>query len=280
MKELTALIKRYLGIVNNFAGQQAERRARMNLYQKVTTALLQRVKINVEALAPLLKLYAKSDAYFTPIALILRSITSDFLTFCYFTTFYTEDDNFETLENEINLHDRDFLRSILEVTDAEKTIHKHEPFSDYLYRNEREQLRRIDQLTRRFRYLIDSRVRGKKIKPKSTKEIRLTSNDDLFFTKSERENPKIAITEKYKFDRMARFAFKKYVLAYIAFKYFSQFQHFSTQADELNQNANLGRNEYFLTVGIDLVLVMTTICVSVIDPDDKKTIESLNKLYV
>lgn len=154
VKALQDIIVEYNALIDDFSITQVEKGAHLKKIQKVSNDFLERTRINCEALVPMLEIYKTNNAMIQPIGLLTRSILSDFLTFCYLVTFAdAQDTTQESVQNELDLLERDFLRSMLEVGELESRLNEYNKNILNAYETEEIYLEHLAHIKEEFGHL-------------------------------------------------------------------------------------------------------------------------------
>src|SRR5258706_2519669 len=152
---LKLILKDYNSLLDEFSVIQIARGNDLKPLQKVSNDFLVRTRINTEALIPLLEIYKTSRPTIQPIGLLVRSILSDFLTFCYLVTFtHSDDANEETMQNELHLLERDFLNSMMEVINLESDMSEYRSDIPPVFENNEAYERHVVKLKQQFKHLF------------------------------------------------------------------------------------------------------------------------------
>jgi hypothetical protein len=277
VKALKKLVEDYNAIVDNFSMVQMAKNAQLTKIQKVSNDFLERTRINCEALIPLLEIYEAKDAMIQPIGLIIRSTLADFLTFCYLVSFTSAGDEAQdSLQNELHILERDFLRSMLEVGEIESKLNEYNPNIPNAFESVETYQEHLTAITNLFSHLYINE--GGVLRIKTPSEFRQTSNPGYCDTPGVFENPGSFVTEKYKWQRMVRRDFGKYVLTFSGFKFFSQFQHYSKMSMEMIRKDSAGTLFFHLTLAINAILIMTDFQIQLIDGNDGEFLKQLREL--
>lgn len=274
---LIEVIKEYNEIVDEMAiareGQQ------LSIIQKVCNDFMNRTRINNEALIPMLTLYKDNTSLLLPIGLILRSILSDFLTSSYLITFHDAGDAQEqALRNELNILDRDFLRSMLKSMELEKSIHELNPDIAAMFADDAAYQAKKTSIQSKFPYLF--KQENISLRLLDVKELRATSDKDKFFS-TPQEFATVGsgfMSEEYKFDRIKQRGFAKYSTAFISFKYFSQFQHYSKLGFKILDEEFEGFGYFHLVASINIMLISTWFQIMILEGQQNEFAQRINAL--
>lgn len=274
---LQSLIKEYNSLLDEFAQAQIKSGKKLKTLQKVSNDFLNRTRINNEGLLPLLENYKTQISAIQPIGLLVRSILSDFLTFCYLATFSDGMDVEEvSIQNELDLLERDFLRSMLEVIEIESKINQYNKNIPLEFEDREEYEAQIRDLKDRFKHLF---INDKSdLRLKKPKEFRATSFQTFFHSKEEFATAPPFMTEKYKWERMIKRGFSKYVTVFTAFKFFSQFQHYSPMSMELARKETEPYAFFHLIMAIDAIIIVTDMQIQIIDGKGSDYLPRLRKI--
>ncbi|MCK4663497.1 MAG: hypothetical protein KAT68_11570 [Bacteroidales bacterium] len=201
----------------------------LNYYQRFLIYHIERFRIITESLISILNLMQNDIRHKLSLSLLLRSVNSDFLTILYLSTFYnTNKDNQIAINNEINIFLKDYIKFIEKINIEEPEVKKHfHNISEVFIKNQEYVL---NNLHTEYKNLY--KHKNGEFKLKSNFEIR-ESTPDSFFVNNDRKEK---ITEKYKFERLKKYGKEKFGMAYIIFKYYSQFQHVSPMDNRLLRN--------------------------------------------
>jgi len=246
--------------------------------QKTANEFLIRTQLNVSGLLPLLESYKSKGSMILPIGLIMRSIFSDFITLCYLITFSdNERSSNESIKNELIVLNRDFIKSIFEIKKMEGLLAGYLPnfTAQFFSKQEAEDYIRNAKLM--MPNLFDAKGATRKIS-----SIRSTSNSE-FFKKfgTKIDSPESFMTDKYKWDRIEHHpSFKKYILIFLGYKIFSQFQHYSPISMQLLDEKHEAKLFYELAIGVDAINIITDIHFQLIDNVDNKHLSDLRLLKV
>lgn len=273
MKDLVASIGFLCDLLDEFAGSQTKKGTSLNDLQAPLNDLGYRIRVNMESCKHLVNQYEKNYEYAFPLALILRSVISDILTFCYVVRFYdfdADDKSQPSLVNELNLLDKDFISGLFLAVEKEHDITKFIP--EIEQRKTVEETRALmDELKERLSHLFS----GKEFK--SSKAMRYSSLPKFFKSLKDREKPSGMMSETYKYDRiMEQTFFSNYAMIMSVFKYYSSLHHYSRLSNELLKDKK--RNMYYLFLTVDLVFMTYIIYVQLFEKDDQQWLQKLRKI--
>jgi hypothetical protein len=277
ISSLQSVIKEYNELLDEFAIVQVHKAAKLKTLQKVCNDFLNRTRINNEALVLLLEIYKAKRSTILPIGLLIRSILSDFLAFCYLATFSNSKDADEiSIQNELDLLERDFLKSMMEVSELESKIDQYNENIPPAFEDNTAYEKHVEKIKHQFKHLFKSE--NTQLRFKKPSEFRATSLQDLFDSKEEFATAPSFITEKYKWERMVRRGFSKYVIVFTAFKFFSQFQHYSPMSAELIREGSEAHAFFHLVMAIDSMIIVTDMQIQIIDGKDSKYLSRLRAI--
>ena len=86
------------------------------------------------------------------------------------------------------------------------------------------------------------------------------------------------MTEKYKWERMIKRGLGKYVIVFTAFKFFSQFQHYSPISMELTKQVSEPYAFFHLIMAIDSIIIVTDMQIQIIDGKDSVYLPRLREI--
>lgn len=276
LNTLINIIKEYNQLTDDLA--KAKNGTKLTIIQKVCNDFMNRSRINNEALVLLLEIYKNNDSLIQPIGLIVRSMLSDFLTSCYLMTFHDPKDSDEqSLKNELYILERDFLKSMLETIKLERSMHELNSSFKPVFANEDEYNEKLSSIKKLYHHLFQNDDINQEMK--NIKELRDTSDNKFFPLKDKFANIGNGfMSEKYKFNRIKTHGFGEYSIAFIPFKYFSQFQHYSKKAIDMLEDDFQRFGFYHLVTSINLALIATHFQIQLIDGGTSKFIIRLDKL--
>ena len=211
-------------------------------YASYLLDIFARFRLNIEGLLNLLDSFYEDYRLKICVNLILRAICSDILTALYLATFYDkEDPEHIALKNELDLLRSEYLKS------SKQTIEEEHIFLELFEANQKTTLEEKNKLFNKFAgELLD-----KNGKLKTKKQIRETTNPKLKLGLIDSGS---FLTEIEKFNRIKEKGLGKFGFVFIAFKYYSQFQHFSQASKALIEN-NPFRDTFFMALTLDNMLM-------------------------
>jgi len=221
------------------------------------TELLVRFQFNIYGILSILPKFAENIEFKLPLSLILRSINSDILTIFYLNSFISpQDKELIGLKNEIMIFYKDYIRFIKDFGQEELNIVKNisPEWSEYINKLE-------NTINKHFESYSDFyKEENGKCKFKSNSELRETTPAFYFLDLKSKNEPNNFITERYKYDRIKSISHDKFCgFAYLAFKYYSQYQHISSATIELLYLDRNQLDDKFLSLTIENVLISTNL---------------------
>ncbi|MEX2410484.1 MAG: restriction endonuclease subunit S, partial [Candidatus Paceibacterota bacterium] len=232
------------GVIDEFGKEMAKIKKPLNVVEQYYNSHLKRVRANLEGVIQLLDSYANCYIIIIPIAQIMRSLLTDFLTAYYMFTFYDRKDTDHTsFSNELKLFDRDACNAMVEWMESEEDLHK---FNENLPPISEE---RIEERKKGFEFFFSEILDDNK-KRKKPKDIRSSSNPKFFGGNKTLKNPSGIINEKYKIDRLKEMEYFKMPDGYMLYKYYSQFYHESKLSSHLAGKDTVNDNFKYLRWGL------------------------------
>ncbi len=172
-----------------------------------------RIRYNIEGLLNLLDSFANDYRLKACINLILRSICSDILTALYLRTFYDKNDpENNAVKNELEIISSEYLHSAKQIGEE---IHKLLDLP-------------LDKSKIWFENFA-SELLNEKGQIKGRAELRTSTNVSI---KEGLKDSGNFLTENEKFKRIEARGFSSFRAVFVAFKYYSQFQHFTTRSND------------------------------------------------
>lgn len=274
---LQTMLKEFSLLIDEFSIIQINKRNKLKPLQIVSNNLLNRTQINREALILLLENYKLKRSAILPIGLLIRSILSDFITFCYLSSFSDKNDVDEiSIQNELKLLERDYLMAMIEVGEIEGNIHQYNKNIPTKFKNREAYELALNDVKELYKHLYKGENPQNDLK--EPKELRATSFTEFFDSKEEFEKPHNFITEKYKWKRMIKRGFSKYVIVFTAFKFFSQFQHYSPDSAILTREITEPHAFFHLLMAFDSMIIVTHMQFQVIDGKESKYLPRLREI--
>jgi hypothetical protein len=199
------------------------------------------------------------------LSLILRTINSDFLTLIYLLTFINNKSETIAFENEIKLLKRDFIKFLEELAKEE------DEFLAEIMNEIVDTQKKLEEIRLNNKDFYIRNENGS-YKLKTCKELRETTDDRYFPSIEEKNRNSPFVTERMKFDRIKKSGYLKFSDAYINFKYYSQFQHFSDSFEQIMGKNYLLDNRCLLTT-IEYLFIGTNYILNYIeDTENAKNI--------
>ncbi len=274
---LKSFLEEYNIIVDEFTVEQVKSGKKLSVMEKVCNDFLQRTSLNVAGLIPLFELYKTEPGMIQPIGLVIRSCLSDFLTFCYLSTFASPLEKSEaSLTNELHLLEKDFLNSVLEVSRLEAKISEYNESIPNIFDSREEFEQETLEIKKLFGHLFKSEDAGLRFKKPS--EFRQSSLPDYFDSKEEYSSGGSFLTESKKWDRMTRRGFRKYVTVFIGFKFFSQFQHYSKMSIEMIGKRSEEHLFFHLIMALNSITIVSDMQIQIIDGAKSSFLDRLRNL--
>lgn len=255
-ESILKLVKEYITITNPYIKTLSEKK--LNKFQYFYFCLLLRFNINFKALIPLFTSFKADKSFKLPISLILRSLIDDYLTVQYLLTFYDPADKKNiALINEITIIDRDFVKFQEDLLREELNQLKNEGIAEW--DSDKKIQARIDQFKKDNPEFFTSKLEGYKLK--SIEFFRKTTPSAFFQDVKDRKKP---LTDRNKYERLKSLSLNHFAIqAYMPFKYFSQFQHPSSNMDRMMMSdPNLVDTRFYLMT-IESILVATNQILSI-----------------
>lgn len=223
-------------LIDDFVISMRNESRELNVAEKYFHTYLFRVRYDIEGVIGMLNSYILSPMLILPIAQVMRSLLTDFITSFYLFSFYDRnDDSHQSFENELKLIDRDAFRSVLEWMNVEEELHK---FNENLPSiSEEDKERRVQSIQNFFSEILDN-----DFKPLSTINLREGSLRKFFFENDELSEPRRIVSESYKIRRLKKMKWFRMLDGYMLYKFFSQFYHesklFNLLVSEGSKNSN------------------------------------------
>lgn len=212
--------------------------------------ILARFRYNIEGLSTLLDSFHNDYRLKCCINLLLRSICSDSLTALYLLTFYDKSDTDNiSVKNELDLISSEYLHFVKQTLEED-----HQLLENWKI----QPLETIDEKRNWFANLAPELIDSDgKIKKRS--QIRSTTSSKI---KGELKLNGSFLTENEKYQRIKENGFADYGFIFIAFKYYSQFQHFTLMSKKYIENKPF-TDTYYMALTIDHMLMVTDIILQI-----------------
>ena len=253
---IVKIITDYLTVTNPYL--EILKKKGLNKFQYFQFCILLRYSINLKALIPLFTSFKSDNTIKLPIFLIFRSILEDYLTVQYLLTFIdAEDEKNSAVMNEIAVIDRDFIKFQEDFLKEELNQFKIDGIPPW--NSESKVKERSEQFysSNPDFYLKESA--GYKLK--SVYSFRKSTPKKFFRDEAEKKK---SLTERYKYDRLKSLSLFHFAIqAYLPYKYFSQFQHPSSNMDRMIMSDPSLVDNRFILMTLENVLVATNQVLSV-----------------
>ncbi|MCB0750004.1 MAG: hypothetical protein KDC52_00875 [Ignavibacteriae bacterium] len=227
--------------------------------------VLERFEVNLSAIESLLEIYKNNPKIKLSLGLILRAVNSDFLSVLYLATF--PDKEKVGALNELNILQKDYVKSILDFGKEELALNE-KYFSNRVESIEKSKFH-IEDLHNDYPELfkkVDNRYALK-----TNSELRKSSPDYLFPELEDKKLPNGFISEAYRYKRLKLLGSDRYAAqAYLAFKYYSQFQHISPSSSRILEYNNKILDNKFLLMSIEVLIIGVNLILKVITGDGSK----------
>lgn len=224
----------------SFNGQKTEN------YTAYFLDIFTRFRLNSEGLYNLLDPFYKDYRLKICINLLLRSICSDILTSLYLLSFYDKNDEDNiSLKNELTLISSEYLRYVKRTMEEDHELLLQLKIPCPLTIEEK----------RNWINTIAPDLLDNKGNIKNRKQIRATTKPEI---KEELKDNGTFLTEEEKFQRIKLKGFANYRFVFIAFKYYSQFQHFTLMSKKYNEFPPFV-DTYYMALTLDHMLMVSDI---------------------
>lgn len=214
------LIKKYIEFVEPIILEISS--FKMNEFDNFLYQLLIRLNSTIKAAKAILVDFSDEKQMYLPLGLILRSINTDYLTILYLQTFIEYEVETQTAcINEIKVLDKDYVKFLRKISIEElEFVEKYRPtWSSYNTRLKNT----VDNHFLDYKdYYTESNGEFRLL---TNEEIRISTKDAFFFEGKNKSNP---LTEESKHERIKEKELAEYgTQAFLAFKFYSQYQHIS-----------------------------------------------------
>ncbi len=208
--------------------------------------ILARIRYNLEGLSNLLSCFEEDYRLKISVSLLLRSICADQLTILYLLTFYDkEDESNIAVKNELDVISSEYLQYV------KKTLREDHDLLVLLgFEKESAYSEKVIWFNKLAPELIKE---SGKIKTRT--ELRETTPNKIKEGLKPYGN---FLSENEKSNRIKEFGFAKFGFIFIAFKYYSQFQHFTTMSKKIIEYSPL-YDTYYMALTLDHMLITTDI---------------------
>lgn len=226
--------------------------------------IMARFRYNSEGLLSLMDSFHKDYRLKTCINLLLRAICSDALTALYLLTFYDNNDvNNVSVKNELDLISSEYLRFVKQTIEED-----HQLLESLNIKSET-----IDEKRIWFASLAPELINSKG-EIKNRDEIRATTKPEI---KNGLKHTGAFLTENEKFKRIKEKGFADYAFIFIAFKYYSQFQHFTLMSKKIIESKPF-HDTYYMALTIDNMLMTTGIILQITKSPNPEFRSEINNL--
>lgn len=234
IKKLKSVLITATSVIDDFSMYMIQGGRKLEFPQAVFSKLLNRTRINMEAITYLLVPYLNEPYTFHPISHILRALLVDYLNFLYLLTFLKDDEKeYSSFANEYEFFNKDYYNSLIEIFEIEDAMPKECPLYEKINRKSEERIFQKTQIRERYKHLHSENDQNNK-KLKTAREMMRTSDHSLFSDKTDIDEPKRGVlSERHKYKRILKSDLKQYVDVYMYYKYVSQQFHFSHHSNDL-----------------------------------------------
>jgi hypothetical protein len=248
-------------------------------YQQYFLSIVGRFQLNIESLIPLVALFKEDHRHKFPVALISRCICSDILTALYLKTFIDyADPKQQTLRNEIDIIGTENLRFLEEFQTelynfAKVVAQSEKPDPDFtkLDKDHKGLMEWLKNQNPDY-YKYNPKKGGLAIKARE--DFRVSSNQSMI---TNLKNGNGFLSEKEKSIRIKEVGMVEFGYVFIAFKYYSQYHHYSIQNHILiNQKPFI--DTHFLFNTIDHMLVTTVEILRLLNSPNKSFVDQFEKI--
>jgi len=250
-----------------------------NLHQKTIADLLGRVKINLHSIGVLLNTLPDYSPTFFSIGLLNRTILADFISYCYLTGILLtgKDRNMAEQEidlvlvNELNVLDKTYAKAMIAMVQLESELPNFNPnFVKAL--DGKDHLARLEKLKGMYKHLFEDNDVSKKLK--STAELRRTGSEKIFDRSQIKEDPKESVMH----DFAVKHGFEKYAHTYLLFRFYSQFQHYSSQSMLLIRPEFNDYNFFYLIFTVNYSFILSDMIIQNLDSIDSGHLSRLREI--
>jgi hypothetical protein len=276
VESLRNILNKFIDHLDHFGSEKTKESKSLDKAESTVNKLLYRTRLNVIGIEKLLTSYKKDCAMFHPLSHLLRCMQTDFLTFFYLMTFHIEEKDLVSLSNELDHLDRDYIKSAIEIFQVEIELPLNN--SNFKHQNEDEINEFKKSLLDTNKHLFKNNDINSRLK--RSKELRETSNDNLFSSKENRGRPGNGmLSEKYKYERILKTNYKKYSDAYLLYKYFSQQYHFSNISNRLLEKDGADNNFFYLIWAISHMFILTDMQIQFLDGKNSEYLDLIRKQH-
>lgn len=221
-------------------------------YSAYLLDIIARFRYNCESLVNLMDPFSADFRLKISINLILRSITSDQLTALYLLTFYDKRDNsLQGLKNELDVISAEYLHYV------KKTLKEdHDLLVNLGFEKPENYEKKRNWYKNLAPDLLDEN--GDILKKKKLRETTPA------FLKDGITNQGSFLTENQKFERIKEKGFADYAFIFIAFKYYSQFQHYTLMSKKYIEHKPF-HDTFYMALTLDHMLMTTDITFQIVN---------------
>lgn len=227
--------------------------------------ILARFRFNCEGLLNLMHPFHNDYRLKICTNLLLRSICADSLTALYLLTFYSKNDKEHvSIKNELDLISSEYFLAAEQITKEEHNFMNQKGKEDGQILEEK-----LGRLYAEFSHLI-----GDNGKIKTRGQIRSTTLPEI--KEGLKPNGKL-LTENEKFQRIKGMGMGEYGFLFLAFKYYSQFQHFNLVSKRLIEEKPF-HDTFYMAWTLDCMVMVTDMLLQMTkspNPDFREELSSI-----
>lgn len=280
-KEKITLLSRTLSeydiLMDEFFGSLSGKKP--NLHQHTIADLLIRVKINLHSIKALLPSLEDYSPTFFSIGLLNRTIIADFITYCYVTGILSaanqrgldEKEINSILKNELNILELAYVKAMIAAVELESQLPQHNPKFASVLEN-KNYSERLPKLKEMYKDLFQDNDINKKFK--STRELRADGSIKIFQPNEIKEDPKESFMHKFSIEN----GFGAYAHSYLLFRFYSQFQHYSSNSLKLIKPDINDYNFFYLVFTVDYAFILTDMIIQQLDSIKSKYLGQLREI--
>jgi len=237
----------------------------LNEYESFLRKILIRFYSTITAVRAVLIELKNDPQIYTPVALLLRSINTDYLTILYLETFAQQDTDYQiACLNELKILDRDYVRFLRKFSSIELEFVETNNQSWEKYINNLK-LAVKNHHTEYDTFYTKSKGGPLLIKNESIRE----KTPDQFF-KAPKDKTK-SFSEEEKHERLKNYKLAKWATqAFLAFKFYSQYQHVSPLFLNLRNDQQRVVSTMFFNFTMENIIIGSQIILSRIYKPNKK----------
>jgi hypothetical protein len=264
--ELSSVLASYDMCMDNFYRSLLE--APLNFHQKIVSDLLARIKINVHSIGLMLPAVKTYSPTFLSIGLLNRTIIADFITYCYLTSLLKagnaknlkEEEINRILENEINILDLAYVKAMIAAVKLEGQLPQSNPQFSKVFENKDhdEAINRIKKTYSQF--FKDGNPENAY---KGVSDFRSVSSNKIFDKDKIKQDPKESVMHTFASEN----GFAKYTQSYLLFRFYSQFQHYSSHSITLIKPHLNDYNFFYLIFTLNYAFIASDMILQNLRPD-------------